>query len=130
MYRTEQLLFSNCPPYMQLFAVWLSGVFVSFLITSGGTVQMIAAGDWSWLSAWLIAIFFSPTLALAAGIWSGTRKLYEAIFVVWWIMGPVQNAPYLDFTGIQGNDYTNIYLLLTACLAIIAILGRKRQIFT
>ena len=129
MYRTEQLLFSNCPPYMQLFAVWLSGVFVSFLITSGGTVQMIAAGDWSWLSAWLIAIFFSPTLALAAGIWAGTRKLYEAIFVVWWIMGPVQNAPYLDFTGIQGNQLTYVYLLLTAGLAIIAIMGRRRQIF-
>ncbi|MEI3611422.1 hypothetical protein [Pseudogracilibacillus sp. SO30301A] len=128
MYRTEQLLFSNVPPYMQLFAVWLSGVFISFLITSGGTVQMIVGGDWGWLSAWITAVLFSPTLALAAGIWAGTRKLYEAIFVVWWIMGPVQNAPYLDFTGIQGNHLTYAYLLLTAGLAIAAMIGRKRQI--
>ncbi|MEK6453025.1 hypothetical protein [Caldifermentibacillus hisashii] len=130
MYRTEQLLFSNCPPYMQLFAVWFAGVLVSFLITSGVTVQLIAASDWSWLNAWLVANFFLPTLALATGIWSGTRKFYETIFVVWWIMGPVQNAPYLDFTGIQGNDFTDIYLLLTTGLAIVAIIGRKRQIFT
>lgn len=92
----KPLLFSNLPPYRQLSAAWLSGVFVSFLITSGGTVQMIAASDWSGLSAWITSALFSPTLALATGIWTGSRKLYEAIFVVWWIIGPVQNAPYLD----------------------------------
>lgn len=128
MYRTEPLLFSNLPPYMQLLAAWLSGVFASFLITSGGTVQMIAASDWSWLSAWITAVLCSPTLALAAGTWAGTPKLYEAIFVVWWIMGPVQNAPYLDFTGIQGTHHTDTYLLLTAGLATAAVIGRKRQI--
>ena len=57
---------------------------------------MIAASDWSGLSAWITSALFSPTLALATGIWTGSRKLYEAIFVVWWIIGPVQNAPYLD----------------------------------
>lgn len=112
--------------YLQLGAAWVSGVVVSFLITSGGTVQIMLSGDWSWFGAWMTAVLFAPTFALAAGIWSGTRKCYEAIFVIWWMMGPVQNAPYLDFTGIQESFLTTIYLLFTVCFAIATVMGRKK----
>ena len=32
---------------------------------------------------------FIPTLALAAGVWSQSSKLFEAVYLVWWYLGPV-----------------------------------------
>lgn len=89
---------------------------------------MIIANDWGWLTAWLAAVLFTPTLALASGIWSGTRKLFETIYVFWWIMGPVQDAPYLDFIGIHHHD-TSIYLILAMVLILMAVIRRKRQVY-
>lgn len=128
MFQTEALLFTNCPPHLHLWAVWLAGVVGSFLMTLGGTIQILLSGDWSGFSAWITAVLFAPTFALAAGIWSGTRKFYETIFVLWWMMGPVQNAPYLDFIGIQDPTLTPIYLLLTVAFAIAAVVGRKKGV--
>lgn len=82
--------------------------------------------------AWLAGALFVPTLARSLGVWSGTSKVFEAIYTALWYAGPLNHVPGLDFTGASSGPlalhYALVYFALTAALIVTAFLGRARQL--
>ncbi|RLC97802.1 MAG: hypothetical protein DRI77_06500 [Chloroflexi bacterium] len=132
-HHTEAVIFSAPHPLRRQFpATWLAGVIVTVLAGSGVGVSLLLAGEWSHLLAWGVAALFVPTLALTLGIWSGSSKFFEALYVVWWYIGPVSGLAAFDFMGATqeaiARGMPSIYLGAAAALLGLAALGRARQI--
>ena len=132
-WRTDQLVFSTAHPLRrQLPACWLAGVLIA-LVTGGGTgIRLLFAGEQLGLLAWTVGAFFIPTMALALGVWSGSSKLFEVLYLFLWYLGPANHVGQIDFMGAMGPllpPRTPVFFLaVTAALAVFAIAGRKRQL--
>ena len=97
---TGALLFSSERSLSrQLPALWTAGVLVALLTGSGAGIRLVLAGDWHSFAAWLAGALFIPSFALALGVWSGGTRAFEAIYTVWWYIGPAHQIPGLDFMG-------------------------------
>jgi ammonia channel protein AmtB len=80
-------------------------------------------------AAWFAGALFIPSMALAMGVWSGSSKLFEAVYTVWWYLGPLHQMPSLDFVGgTRASSSAGLYLALAAGLLLAACLGRRRQV--
>jgi hypothetical protein len=90
-------------------------------------------GNWGGFFAWAAGIIFVPTLALALGTLSGTSKVFEALYLMIWYLGPVNRIAIFDFTGTtQGIDLTIqplIYIGAAMILYWTAVLTRRRQVY-
>lgn len=127
---TQKLVFS-CPRTLtrQLPAVWLAGVVLAILTGGGLGIRLLIGGDWSGFTAWLAGALFIPTFALALGVWSGSSRLFEALYTLWWYVGPMNHIPGLDFTGMARSPFgTPFYLLATIALLIAAYTGRRAKL--
>jgi hypothetical protein len=73
-----------------------------------------------------------PSFAVALGCWSGTSKLFQAIYLFLWYLASVQGVVYVDFMGhfppTVALGIPWIVALVTIGLLIAAALGRRRQI--
>lgn len=131
--RTDQLVFSTAHPLRrQLPACWLAGVIIA-LATGGGTgIRLLVAGEQLGLLAWTVGAFFIPTMALALGVWSGSSKLFEVLYLFLWYLGPANHVGPIDFMGAMGPllppRTPMFFLTVTAVLALFALAGRKRQL--
>jgi hypothetical protein len=129
---TGQIVFSAAYPLRrQLPASWLAGVIVALLAGFGVAMNMWGAGEYAHLCGLLVGALFIPALALALGVWSGTNRLFEIIYLIWWYFA-INGEAAIDFMGmtdeaiIRGNPQT--FFLLTIGLLLIAVYGRKRKI--
>ncbi len=128
-FNTEQLVFSAPNPFLfQLFFTWSVGIILTALCGIGG-LRLALVGESDAVLAWGIAVLFIPTFALACGILSGNRRLFEGIYIAWWFIGPMgSKGTNLDFMGVhqevvdQGVHW--YYLIGTFILLGLAILGR------
>lgn len=132
-YATGELIFSSARSVQrQLPAVWLSGVILAMATGGALAVRLAMAGDWAGVGGWAVGTLFIPTLALALGVWSGTGKAFEAIYLLLWYIGPLNRTPELDFMGsvpdAAASGMPLVFLALTAALGTAAVLGRKRQL--
>jgi hypothetical protein len=132
-HHTGPIIFSAPKPLRRQFvAMWIGGVLVTLLTGSGIGLRLLTAGAWGHLLGWGVAVLFIPTLALALGIWSGTSKFFEALYVVLWYIGPMQRLDIFDYMGLSSSALAKgmpyIYLGITAALLIAALFGRRRQI--
>lgn len=129
---TGQLVFSAPHPLSRQFPLaWLAGVAVTLVTGAGVGINLIMAGDWLPLTTWGIGVFFIPTLAFALGVWSGTNKLFEVVYMLWWYAGPVNRTEPLDFMGASSAvdlKHVMFYGLLPVVLFALAVLGRSREI--
>jgi hypothetical protein len=128
---TRQIVFSAAHPLTsQLPAAWLAGFLVTAVVGSGAALRLLAAGELTALPGWLGGAVFIPSLALALGVWSGSSKVFEVVYVLWWYLGPLHpfEMSALDFMGISTNSYWTTYLCLSVILIMIALFGRMRQI--
>jgi hypothetical protein len=127
---TEELVFTAPHPLSrQLPAVYLAGVAVALAAGCGIGARCLVTGQVNAFLAWLVGALFIPALALACGTWSGGSKLFEALYVVVWYLGPLQPVPVLDFMG--ASDLTvaagiPVYYAAAAsgCVAL-AVAGRR-----
>lgn len=131
---TGQLLFSAAHPVRrQIPAVWLGGVLVALATGIGAALRFAIAGDANALLAWLIGALFIPTLALALGVWGSSSKLFEVTYCLLWYIGAIEKTPALDFLGVTKTSMElgipGIFLVLTVCLFVAALAGRRRQIY-
>ncbi len=69
-----------------------------------------------------------PSLALATGVWSGTSKLFEILYMVIWYLGPLNNVPNLDYIGAKTDGYPQIFIPFSIALIAFAVYGRARQL--
>jgi hypothetical protein len=126
---TSELLFSSPRPVgRQLPAAWTAGVLVAMAIGGGVVVRLLAAGDLRGAGAWLVGALFIPTLALSLGVWSGSGKLFEALYLLLWYIGPMNRTPEMDYLGATAHGRPLFWLAATAALAAAAALGRRRQL--
>ncbi len=103
LFRTDQLVFSTAHPLRrQLPACWLAGVIIA-VITGGGTgLRLFMAGDQLGLLAWTAGALFIPTMALTLGVWSGSSKLFEVLYLFLWYLGPGEPFGRHRFHGRHG----------------------------
>jgi hypothetical protein len=129
-YATESLLFSaERVVYRQLAALWTAGVAVAIVTGAGAGFRLLFSAQWQMLAAWLAGALFIPSLALALGVWSGSGKFFEALYTVWWYVGPLHQIPSLDFAGgSRASSSPGLYLILAAGLLLASGLGRRRQV--
>ncbi len=130
---TEDLVFSLPHPLSRhLPAIWLSGIAVTMLAGSGVGLRLALGSEWSAVLAWASGALFIPTLALALGLWSSSSKVFEALYMVLWYVGPVNRLKPLDYMGASQESAAQgipcYYLALTVILLGFVVVGRKRQI--
>jgi hypothetical protein len=132
-HRTDQLTFSAPYPLRyQFFATWMAGVILTLTMGIAGA-RLFLGGETSAALAWFIGALFIPTFALAAGILSRNRRLFEGVYIAWWLMGPMASkGTGLDFMGVHPEVVARgihwYYLIATILLLGLALLGRWRQL--
>jgi len=127
----QQLTFSSASPLLrQLPAQWLAGFIVTLLVSIGAIIRLTVDGDTAGLLALLSGAFFIPSLTLACGVWSGTSKLFEILYMLIWYLGPLNKLAELDYIGSHGNGHPEFFIPFTIVLIILAFIGRTRQIRT
>lgn len=131
-FRTDQVLFSSPRPLVrQLPALWFAGVLVTTGLASGILLRLLAAGDFPAVFAVAAAALFIPSWALASGVWSGGGKMFEAVYLMAWYLGPINHQPSLDFMATTDAAIAvrspPMLLLIAGALFVGALLGRRRQ---
>jgi len=127
---TEALVFS-CAHALdrQLPAVWVAGAMVAIASGGGLAIHLVIEGDLAGLAAWLAGALFVPALALALGVWSGSSRAFEAIYTLWWYVGPMNHTPGADFMGMARSTFsTPFYLIATVALLMAAYVGRRGKL--
>jgi hypothetical protein len=115
------------PLWNQLSAMWLAGFAVTALMAAGAAVRFLGAGEMRSLLSIFAGALFIPSLALMFGVWTGSSKTFEIIYVLVWYGGPLNKLLPLDYIGIYTNDYWQNYILLSIILILLAVVGRIRQ---
>ncbi len=125
----QQLTFSSASPlWRQLPAQWLAGFIVTLLMASGAALRFVIDGDTIGLLSLFSGATFIPSLALASGVWSGTSKLFEILYMVIWYLVPLNKVLGLDFIGSHSNGYPQFFIPFSMALIAFAIFGRSRQL--
>ena len=107
---TTKLLFSVVDPIKsQLLATWMSGALLGLISTLGVSLRMIIEGQAGFILAFWVAALFIPSLALGLGSISGSPRLFEAVYLIWWFLGANGVKP-MDF--MQGSSETVQFLWL------------------
>ncbi len=128
-FNMQQIAFSSASPlWRQLPAQWLAGFLVILVMGSGAAVKFLAGGNSAGLLAFLSGALFIPSLALALGVWSGSSKPFEIVYVSLWYLGPLNKVPGLDFIGAQTNGRPEFFIPLSLALIAFAFFGRARQL--
>jgi hypothetical protein len=130
---TGPLLFSSPQPVnRQLPAIWIGGIVVALASVSGMFGRSLVAGEWLYVLNLLVTVFFVPTAAMAMGIVSGSKKLFEVCYLTVWYVGSIDRVKVLDLLGTtQASIYPAKLVLLVAAgvgLTMISYSFRRRQI--
>lgn len=130
---TADLLFSTPRPIgRQLASVWIVGVVVAGAAAIGVPLRALMEGDGAAAVAWLGGACFVSSLALACGVWTGTGKLFEVLYLLLWYAGPINQAPPLDYAGFTAEGLAQGVPFYFAAggmiLLALATIGRHRQI--
>ncbi len=130
IHATDTLIFSSERALSrQLPAVWIAGVVLAAVVSGGYALRLLLTADVGGVMAWIASVIFVPSLALALGIWSGSSKSFEAIYTLWWYIGPVNHLPGADFIGVTAQSRSPMfYLAASGFLLTVAYVGRRRKI--
>ena len=129
-FHTKTLIYATPEPRRaQFWLPWLAGIVLGLAATAALSLKALASGDLlQWLGI-LIGVVFAPSLAIACGVWSGNGRLFQVLYLVWWLAAAVGNS-WLDFmafnpgTAVSGMPL--VYLLLALALISLAWLAEKR----
>lgn len=124
------LIFSSQRSLSRQFpALWSAGILLALMTGAGIGIRLALASEWHSFAAWLAGAFFIPTFALALGVWSGGSRAFEAIYTIWWYMGPAHQIPGIDFMGTTPlSSSPASYALITAILLAVAYWGRRMRL--
>ncbi|QAU14095.1 hypothetical protein EKH57_16105 [Halorubrum sp. BOL3-1] len=118
-------------PVGQLVAEWLAGCLITVGIGSGVFVLVGLATGPSALVGIAGAVLFPPSLALVAGLWTGSPRLFEALYLGIWYVGPLNGGYFADFVGITTRSVANAVPLAFALVGIVAVVAAalRRQVY-
>jgi hypothetical protein len=107
----------------------MAGVLVAAITGGGVGLRLLLGADWNGLAAWISAAFFIPSLALALGTWSGSSIAFEALYTVWWYIGPAHQMPGLDFIGTTAlSSRAAEYAVAAVALLAFSYWGRRTRL--
>ena len=129
---TEPLFFSVAAPVRRMLpAAWFAG-FVLMLGASGpGLLRLGLAGEAAALGGWCLGGAAVAALALALGVWSGSGRFFEVLYLFLWYVGPMHQVPELDYTGVTAVRSPELWVahaVAAVLLFVVAVVGRSRQI--
>jgi hypothetical protein len=125
----QQMTFSSASPLVrQLPAQWLAGFIVTLLISLGAILRFAVDGNVPGLLALFSGAAFIPSLALVTGVWSGTSKLFEILYMIIWYLGPMNRITQLDYVGAHGSGRPEFFIPFSIVLIALAAWGRARQL--
>jgi hypothetical protein len=128
-YNVHQMTFSSISPlWRHLPAQWLSAFIITLVMGSGAVLSLLTDGDIVGTLALLSGAIFIPSLALASGVWTGTSKFFEILYMAIWYIGPVHGLGILDFIGANSNGNIGFFLPISVALIVVAFVGRARQL--
>jgi hypothetical protein len=130
---TGQLVFSSARVLMrQFWAMWLTGVIVSLAFGGGVILNMGIKGDIAVVAALVVGAIFIPSLSLFLGVWTGSCKVFEFLYTLFWYIGPMNGVIPLDFMGVvPASVESGVWLWYygaTVVLIALAFMGRKKQL--
>ncbi|MFZ5979644.1 MAG: hypothetical protein ACOYVF_03345 [Candidatus Zixiibacteriota bacterium] len=130
-FNTGQLLSSSPFPVSRQYPVnWLAGFTVALLALSGMIVRAAATGHGSHAAALLIAALFVPSLALTLGSLTGSKKLFEVIYLLLWYVGGVERLSQINFLATDPEPVETgmplVYLILAVILFSAGFVVRRR----
>jgi len=133
-HRTAPIIFAlPFPLRRQLLTTWLVGVLTALAMESTVIARLVLVGDWAASLSALIGALFVPSLAVALGCWSGTTKLFQAIYLFLWYLASVQGVVFVDFMGHFPQTVALgipwIVAMVTLGFLIAAAFGRRRQVW-
>ena len=128
---TGGVLFSCPQPVARLLpAAWLAGAALMLVAGAPALVRMGLAGELQPVLGWVLAAAFVPALALACGVWTGSAKFFEVLYLFLWYIGPMHRVAEVDYTGVTVGRPPGLWLLygvLSLGLFALAWWGRSRQ---
>jgi hypothetical protein len=132
-FNTGQMVFSAPRPVLrQLPATWLAGAVATLIVGSSVWLRLALVGETASLLGWLIGALFVPALALALGVWTGSSRTFEAVYLFLWYLGAFEGVPALDYTGTSAASRAVgmplVYLAITAGLVALAMIRRWHQV--
>ena len=129
-FATQALVFSAPHAFpRQALSSWTAGVLLAVVTGGGLGIRLVLARDSEGLLAWAAATLFIPALALMLGVCTESPKAFEAIYTVWWYIGPLHHIRKLDFIGTDPASSTPaIYLAASMGLLLVACFWRKARL--
>jgi hypothetical protein len=128
---TSGVLFSCPRPSVRLLpAAWLAGALVMLVAGAPAVLRLLLAGETPAALGWLLAAALVPALALACGVWTGSAKFFEVIYLFLWYVGPMHRVAELDYTGVTTPRDATLWLIyMSACVGLFILVwsGRSRQ---
>lgn len=125
-------VFSAPRPMRRLLAAsWLAGVALALALGAPFAIRLALVHDTPALIGWVVGCGFAPALALALGVWTGSGKFFEVLYLFLWYVGPLHAVAALDYTGVtvaRPASITAMFALVTAGLLGLAVAGRARQL--
>ena len=109
-----------------------SAIYAAILIAaSGAGIRLAGNGEFAALGGMAVGALFIPSFSLASGVWSGSGKLFEALYTLIWYIGPLNREPALDFVGVSVGSLNAgmpaVFGILTLILIGVSYAGRRRQ---
>ena len=132
-FQTEPLVFPTARSVRrQLPAIWIAGTMVALVMGSGYGLRLLLTGRTEMFAALLVGAMFVSALALACGVWTNGSRAFQILYPVLCYLGFSGAFRWFDFKGVNHESVAAgaplFFLLLTAMLLMLAVLGRRRQI--
>ena len=118
----EQIRASRSP-VGQLFAEWIAGCLIGLAVTGGAFTLLIANTGPGVAVGLLGTVVFPPSLALVAGLWTGSQRLFEASYLGVWYLGPLNGAFFVDFAGVTAESLAAFVPAAYAVAGFVAVLA-------
>ena len=120
------------PVLRQLVVEWLAGAVLAAATGGGAALRLVIAGDAAGVAAWIAACLAIPALAVSLGVLSGGSTAFEVAWLLWWYLGLLQRAPFLDLAGGSpaALGRTAPWAITLAALALVGLAAavRARQV--
>ncbi|MBU8922675.1 MAG: hypothetical protein KOO63_12725 [Bacteroidales bacterium] len=131
-YGTESLVFPSTGSIStHLPAIWIAGMLVAMIISSGFGLRLIISGNIPQVWALVTGGMFVSAMALSLGIWTNGSRAFQILYPVLCYLGLSGRITLFDFKGVNPEAVASgtplFFLVLAGILFVLAVPGRMKQ---
>ncbi|MDB2253155.1 hypothetical protein PM033_15535 [Halorubrum ezzemoulense] len=119
-------------PVGQLVGEWIAGCLITIVVGAGAFAIAVATGGPTALIGVTGLVIFPPSLALAAGLWTGSPRLFEALYLGLWYIGPLNGGFVADFAGVtaRGTSLGVPIVFAAVGVGLVVVAAQTRRVYT